>query len=445
MRKLDCYKYEENRSRVNILIEEVKQHTFRSLHNDPMQLAKEAKRLMISYICNTLKEPDVAEYLTTYKWDTKMFTLVEVNAECVSGGGFSSLNNSLERCNGKQKDAFDHEQYHVTQALPKLAQFISHQSQTDLSFNSQMPKGYYKVDNDFKPPRIVDKEVWTHRFFAKCKHEQTSPFSVLDLQFSMTPHRIMVAPSLRDHLCSMRNPADGKLAYPDVAALRKALSQPGQYSDGTPARAWLNIFRHLCNSPAQCIERENMSVTVLLKWCKELRLLTPLTDEVYVRALMHRLEASGAVLDRDKVSTDLQPNTTCGAFSGASFTNPHIHMHAQILKFEEGGLFHSCSCGLYQQYAWCLEVQLLAEESKLIIRNPLTLDPEKIVSSKAGRPPLPGLALDKPQPSTSQPPAPKASSGKKNPALIRGAAPPAKRAKRGSQKKPSSSAAPPPA
>jgi hypothetical protein len=181
-RRSDKFDHEENRPKVLILIEQVKQHVPISLKAEEKQpkMIDVAKQLLETYIRDDLCEPRYANYYVK-EVKNKLFTLAEVNEPSVARGGFSSTNNSLERCNGKQKDSLDHEQAHITQALPKLFKHISSISQDDLEFNMCMPRGYYKVDRDFDPPVITDKEVWTRRFFSKCQEEIALPCTILEV------------------------------------------------------------------------------------------------------------------------------------------------------------------------------------------------------------------------------------------------------------------------
>jgi hypothetical protein len=181
-RRSDKFDHEENRQKVLILIEQVKQHVPISLKAEEKQpkMIDVAKQLLETYIRDDLCEPRYANYYVK-EVKNKLFTLAEVNEPSVARGGFSSTNNSLERCNGKQKDSLDHEQAHITQALPKLFKHISSISQDDLEFNMCMPRGYYKVDRDFDPPVITDKEVWTRRFFSKCQEEIALPCTILEV------------------------------------------------------------------------------------------------------------------------------------------------------------------------------------------------------------------------------------------------------------------------
>ena len=314
-----------------------------------------------------------------HKW-----TLIEMNDGTDAGGGVPCHANAIERTNLQQKKDAKWERQKVLQFAQSQAEQVSQLSMNDLSFGDKMPRGYIQELGSGSSKIRNNKEVWTVNFFDTVKAEMRDPVGLNKLVWKVNWGQypegslIMCSRQMRRWLLQDDAFADHYKAQKDkLQCMKKALNTKTTL-DGKPAPSYINQYKRLILDGDKYTDEQSMTFNDFIDWQSSFHILQPLTNEVYIRDLVTRLQNSGLVLDQDVV----------GKLYG---DEPEICMY-------------KCSCGRYMHYLWCLHVMLRAIDVKLVMAPycPATMDSSKIqhvrgVKAHEGRPAKakPGEALSK--------------------------------------------------
>ena len=367
---------EEMAVTVTSMMEKVKNHSV------TVPLATLGKRMIADYLHDKGQE-DAEKWFERHHQHHK-WTLIEMNDGTDAGGGVPCHANAIERTNLQQKKDAKWERQKVLQFAQSQAEQVSQLSMNDLSFGDKMPRGYIQELGSGSSKIRNNKEVWTVNFFDTVKAEMRDPVGLNKLVWKVNWGQypegslIMCSRQMRRWLLQDDAFADHYKAQKDkLQCMKKALNTKTTL-DGKPAPSYINQYKRLILDGDKYTDEQSMTFNDFIDWQSSFHILQPLTNEVYIRDLVTRLQNSGLVLDQDVV----------GKLYG---DEPEICMY-------------KCSCGRYMHYLWCLHVMLRAIDVKLVMAPycPATMDSSKIqhvrgVKAHEGRPAKakPGEALSK--------------------------------------------------
>jgi len=147
-----------------------------------------------------------------------------------------------------------------------------------------------------------------------------------------------------------------------VGGQKGALEGKTVQENGDDDESYLDQFRNLILDPAVFAEQRSLTFQDFMDWQRCFHILQPIVDEKYVRGLVARMRASGLPL----VDTEVDK-----LFQGEEDVQPQKHVY-------------KCTCSVYKQYAWCLEMAVQAAADGLVAAPfcPPTMNPTPILPCK---------------------------------------------------------------
>ena len=269
-------------------------------------------------------------------------------------GGLPNDNNGLEGTNSAQKSDLKFERYGLTQFLPKFTTFLFNTSCDDVGMSLKMD-----LQN-------TAGDVWNMEMFKLALAQRDAfhdgggvfscRFSVLDpddssIKWIIIPSRRVLALLKDQH----HVPDDPK-------SIKKALSHTGKCSGNCVDRlcpgSWFAHYWNLSQASALGHPLPRYNFDNYIDFSSSFRTLKPITNVVYVRHLIDRLQASQVTLDLTLIQTD-------GVLD--------------VEKLKEKG-FASCNCPDYLKDLWCWHTTTYSLLKKLITQIPAVFQPRRILN-----------------------------------------------------------------
>ena len=223
--------------------------------------------------------------------------------------GVPCHSNAIERKNLTQKDRREWKRSGVVNFVVECMDDLEQQSMDDLDFGAKMPRGWVTEQK-------VDKTVWSVKFFGAVRAEVESATGVGKLLWKWSNYAegtlIMAARRMRQEVLDDPVWAREYAALHGKPAQQLKMLKNAMFEDTVEkdkrgrvigkGPSFLKQYQSIIRKPNEAIRVMELNFQDFMDWQKSFHLLQPITDEVYIRGLVARLQRSRLPLQEDNIA-----------------------------------------------------------------------------------------------------------------------------------------------